>query len=332
MNQVLVLGGTGTISLAVVKELVKQGYNVSVVNRGNKSNVLPKEVRVIVGDVNGELDELLNGYQFDVVCDFLTFTPDQAKQRVQQFKNIKQYMFVSTAVVYSRDEHVVLNEDSVKGNHWSEYGLQKQAAEEVFQSSSLPVTIVRPTQTYDNQRLPLSVKGKGIWPVIKRIKEGKEVIVHGDGTSTWVCMHSDDFARAFVALIGREEVINDSIQITGDEVVNWNMIYQWIAEALNVELHPVYIPSSLLQHSKTYDLKTSIYGDKRFSVVFDNHKLKKLLPNFAPTISMKEGIIRYLKEIETNPSLCIDEQDFDAWMERVLSVYHRIETELIEVI
>lgn len=332
MERVLVLGGTGTISLAVVRELVNQGYDVSVVNRGNKKDMLPKGVQVIVGDVNNDLNDVLNGHRFDVVCDFLTFTPEQAKQRVNQFKGVKQYMFISTAVVYSRDESVVLNEDSAKGNHWSEYGLQKQAAEEVFQLSSLPVTIVRPTQTYDNKRLPLSVKGKGIWPVVKRIKEGKEVIIHGDGTSTWVCMHSEDFARAFVALIGKEEIINSAIQITGNEVVNWNMIYQWIADALKVELHPVYIPSSLLQHSKTYDLKTSIYGDKRFSVVFDNDKLKRILPNFTPTVSMKEGIMRYLKEVELDPALCEEEPDFDEWIERLLRVYHQVENELIEVI
>ncbi len=332
MKRALVLGGTGTISLSVVKELLEQGYEVSVVTRGHKNNQLPEGVHILIGDVNASLNEVIEGKRFDVVCDFLTFTPQQAHQRIEQFKYVSQYLFVSTAVVYARDEAIVLNEDSVKGNRWSDYGLQKQAAEEVFQSSTLPVTIVRPTQTYDNKRLPLSVKGKGIWPVIKRIKEQKEVIIHGDGMSTWVCMHSEDFARAFVALIGCEDAINTDIQITGDEVVNWEMIYQWIAEALGVTLHPVYIPSHLLKHSQTYDLNTSIYGDKRFSVVFDNRKLKQLLPDFAPNISMKEGIARYLKEIEENPDQCIDEPEFDAWMTRVLNVYHQLEKQLIEVL
>lgn len=337
--KVLMIGGTGTISTAISKVLSDDNnVELYLLNRGNNSSKVPKNAKSIIGDINkvNEIDEILNDYNFDVVCDFLTYTEEQAKHKVELFKGkVKQFIFISTAVTYNHDIAVVINEDSEQFNKNSNYGQQKLKCEKIFKNAAkeegFPVTIVRPTQTYYGNRIPLSVKGKDCYPVIKRIKEGKEVIIHGDGTSTWVCTHSEDFAKAFIGVVGNEKAINDEYQIMSDEVVNWNIIYNIIAEELGVDLNPVYIPSSILAKSKKYDFKDAIYGDKQYSVVFDTKKIKEAVPGFKCEIGIREGIKRYLKLVEENPQYQVEEPDFDKWCDDVIAAYKKAMSAMEEV-
>lgn len=176
----------------------------------------------------------------------------------------------------------------------------------------------------------MSTKGKGCYSVIKRMIEGKEVIIHGDGTSTWVCTHSEDFSNGFISLMGKKETINNAYQITSEEVVNWNIIYSLIAEELGVKFKPVYIPSDLLAKSKKYDLAGSIQSDKRYSVIFNNNKIKRINPSFNCNISIKEGIKMYLDNVKKDKSLRVEEEDFDKWCDIVIAKYKDLSKELEE--
>lgn len=327
--KVLMIGGTGNISSPITRKLAESSeHECYVLNRGNKNNSLPENVKVIIGDINDEekMKDILKDYSFDVVCNFITYMPEQAKANIRLFREkTKQFIFISTAATYNHEKTVVLREDSEQFNKYSSYGQNKQTCEEIFleayRNEGFPITIVRPTQTYDGTRIPLSIKGKGCYSVINRMKQGKEVIIHGDGTSTWVCTHSEDFAKGFVGLIGNEKAINNAYQITSDEVVNWDIIYRIIAKELGVEYKPVYITSDLLSKSKKYDLMMSIKGDKQYSVVFDTSKIKSIVPDFNCTITIEEGLKRYLKMMDENPELQVIEPDYDEWCDRVISTY-----------
>lgn len=338
--KILMIGGTGTISTPITKKISENpNLECYVLNRGNNNNYLPKNIKVILGDINNEtqMKQILENYSFDVVCNFITFMPEQAEQNIRLFKNkTKQFIFVSTAAIYDHEDAVVTNEDSKKHNQYSLYGQNKLKCEEIFfkacEKEGFPITIVRPTQTYNDKHIPLSIKGKGCYSVINRMKEGKEVIIHGDGTSTWICTHSEDFAKGFIGLIGNEKTINNAYQITTDEIVNWDIIYKIIARELRVEYKPVYIASDLLSKSKKYDFMMSIKGDKQYSVIFDTKKIKEIVPNFKCRITIEEGIKRYIKKINENPELQIIEPDFDVWCDKVISVYKEATKKVEEII
>lgn len=338
--KILMIGGTGTISTPITKKISEDpNLECYVLNRGNNNNYLPKNIKVILGDINNEtqMKKILENYSFDVVCNFITFMPEQAEQNIRLFKNkTKQFIFVSTAAIYDHEDAVVINEDSKKYNQYSLYGQNKLKCEEIFfkayEKEGFPITIVRPTQTYNDKHIPLSIKGKGCYSVINRMKEGKEVIIHGDGTSTWICTHSEDFAKGFIGLIGNEKTINNAYQITAEEIVNWDIIYKIIARELRVEYKPAYISSDLLSKSKKYDFMMSIKGDKQYSVIFDTKKIKEIVPDFECSITIEEGIKRYIKKISKNPELQIIEPDFDVWCDNVISVYKEATKKVEEII
>ena len=197
------------------------------------------------------------------------------------------------------------------------------------ETSNFPITIVRPSQTYSKDKIPLSVKGKSCWSVISRIKRDLPVIIHGDGTSAWVSTHSDDFSTGFVKLIGNEKCYGEDFDITSDEIYNWNIIYEFLGEALNKKVKTIHIPTDILTLSKKYDYKMSIEGDKQYSVIFNNKKLKEVAPDFKCNISIKEGILKYLDYMENNPNLQKEEPDFDEWCEKIIEKYNMTQTDAL---
>lgn len=329
--KILMIGGTGTISLPITQALAKnKNVECYVLNRGNKNRLLPDSCHFLTGDFNNkdEMTSLIKDLTFDVVCNFITFTPEQAKTNIDLFTGkTKQFIFISTAATYNHDLTCCLDENSVLGNRYSQYGLNKAACEEIFlkayKEHQFPITIVRPTQTYSNDRIPLSVKGKTCWSVIDRMIKGKEVIIHGDGQSVWSSTHAEDFAKGFLGLIGLQNAIGETYQIMNDETHTWDEVYQELARLLQVEYKPVYIPSHLLAKSKTYDLLTSIQGDKHFSVIFDTTKIKQAVPSFECTIKIKDGLKRYLEYMDAHPELKKEDKDFDIWCNRVIDAYKK---------
>lgn len=323
--KILILGGNGTIGGAITKQLLQNpDYEVTMLLREGRTTAYP--VRVRYGDGNDEkmLSALQQEQQFDIVINLLIFTPEQAEMNLRVFPNIRQFIFISTVCVNDRQDTVIFTEKSPLGNAESPYGQNKQHAEEVFLSaakSGYPVTIIRPTQTYGGEKLPLSVKGKSYWGICQRILDGKPVIVHGDGTSTWISTYCDDFARGFSALVGNPNALGEIFQITSDEVLTWNQMYKILGEELGQKPDIVHIPTDVLVQ---IGMGGGIRGDKEASVVFDNTKLKALAPDFSPEVSFREGVRLYLKGIQEHPERKKADPEFDKKCDAVCTAWKRM--------
>jgi len=190
----------------------------------------------------------------------------------------------------------------------------------MYRENGFPVTIIRPSHTYDERSVPLGVHGKnGSWQVVKRMLEGKPVIIHGDGTSLWTMTHNSDFAKGFIGLMGNIHAIGQAFQITSDESVTWNQIYKAIADALGVELKPYYVPSDFLAAVSDYDFTGSLTGDKSNSVVFDNTKLKQAVPEFCATVRFDQGIRMAIDSVLAHEEYQTPDEEFDLWCDKVIA-------------
>ena len=330
--KILFIGGTGTISMAITRLLAQQGHELWLLNRGNRNSDLPENVRTIIADISDEEEtaKKLEGMSFDCVGEFIGFVPSQLERDFRLFSGkTKQFIYISSASAYQKPPTgYVITEDTPLDNPYWEYSRNKKACEEYlmerYKKDGFPVTIVRPSHTYDERSVPLGVHGKGgSWQVVKRIKEGKPVIIHGDGSSLWTITHNSDFAKAYVGLIGNPKAIGEAFHITSDESVSWNEIYKAIADALGTELKPCYVSSRTLADMSDYDFVGSLIGDKANSVVFDNSKVKALVPDFKADVSVKEGIRRTVEYILAHPEYQKDDEEFDLWCDKVIAAMEK---------
>jgi nucleoside-diphosphate-sugar epimerase len=324
----LFIGGTGIISQAISRLLIKQGCELYLLNRGNRLQEFESpDVKFIHCDINDEekARKLLDGINFDVVADFIAFVPAQLERDYRLFKDkTKQFFFISSASAYQKPlSHYRINEGTPLSNPYWEYSRNKIDCEDylmkMYRENGFPVTIVRPSHTYDERSIPLGVQGaKGPWQVAKRMLEGKPVIIHGDGTSLWTMTHNSDFAKGFVGLMDNIHAIGEAVQITSDETLTWNQIYQSIADALGVKLNAVYVASSFLTACSNLDFEGSLIGDKANSVVFDNSKLKRLVPDFVATTRFGQGVRQTIKYVLEHPEYQIEDKEFDEWCDKVI--------------
>lgn len=330
--KILFIGGTGTISSAITRQLAqKADTQLYLINRGTYSKEVPENVITITADINDEADvaKKLEGMTFDSVCDFIGFVPEQLERDYRLFKGkTKQFMYISSASAYAKPARsYIINEGTALVNpHW-EYSRNKIACEELlmrhYREEGFPVTIIRPSHTYCERSVPVAVHGlKGSWQVLKRMMEGKQVIVHGDGESLWTLTNNEDFARGFIGLIGNPHAIGEAFQIMGDETLTWNQIYQTVADALGVEFKPYYVSSSYINAiaPEGYDMEGNLIGDKAVSVVFDCSKLKRAVPDFVTKVSFAEGCRRAVKHVLAHPELQVEDEQFDNWCDKVIEV------------
>ena len=325
--KVLFIGGTGTISMAISKLVLQKGWDLYLINRGNRNSVAGLEkANFITVDVNDEaaVAEKIKNLHFDVVCDFIGFVTAQLERDYRLFKGkTDQFMYISSASAYQKPVgNYVISEKTPLANPYWEYSRNKIACEDylmkLYRDEGFPVTIIRPSHTYDERSVPLGVHGdNGSWQVVKRIKEGKPVIIHGDGTSLWTLTHNSDFAKGFVGLMGNIHAIGEAVQIMSDESVTWNQIYGVIAKALGVELKAVYAPSTYLAAHSNYDFTGSLIGDKANSVVFDCSKLKSLVPDFVATKRVDQGIKETVDYVMSHPECQKEDPEFDAWCDKI---------------
>lgn len=329
----LFIGGTGTISAAIVKQLASMpSWEVWLLNRGNRTGVIPENVRQIVADINDEaaVAEKIKDFTFDVVCEFIGFHVEDAERDYRLFQGkTKQYIYISSASAYHKPAaSYIITEGTTLANPYWQYSRDKIASEnflmQKYREEGFPVTIVRPSHTYDERHIPLGVHGKnGFWQVIKRMMDGKPVIIQGDGTSLWTLTFNSDFAVGFISLMGNRHAIGEAFQITGDETLTWNQIYETIADALGVELKPYYVASEYLAavgNQYGYDFEGSLIGDKSVSVVFDNGKLKRLAPDMRTQVRFDQGVRIALDYVLSHPEECQKEDpEFDAWCDRVIA-------------
>ncbi|MBR2796201.1 MAG: SDR family oxidoreductase [Clostridia bacterium] len=331
VKKALFIGGTGTISAAIVRRLVNElGWQVWLLNRGNRPEAVPEGAHTIVADINDEADVIakLGDMTFDCVCEFIGFTPDQVERDYRLFRGrTRQYIYTSSASAYHKPaaSYIVTEGTTLANPHW-EYSRNKIACEEflmkVYREEGFPVTIVRPSHTYDERSVPLGVHGKnGSWQVIRRMLEGKPVIIQGDGTSLWTMTFNTDFAIGYTGLMGNRHAIGEAFQITGDETLTWNQIYATIADALGVELKPYYVASDFLAavgDKYGYDFEGSLIGDKSVSVVFDNRKLKQAVPDMRTNVRFDQGVRIAIDYVLSHPERQIPDPEFDAWCDKVI--------------
>lgn len=325
----LFIGGTGTISSAITRQLLTQGCELYLLNRGNRNDSLPAGAKILQADIRDEeqVARLLGDLKFDVVADFIAFEPAQLERDYRLFNGRpSQFIFISSASAYQKPpSDYRINEGTPLSNPYWQYSRNKIACEDYlmkqYRENGFPVTIVRPSHTYDERSIPLGVHGaKGSWQVAKRMLENKPVLIHGDGTSLWTMTHNSDFARGFIGLMGNIQAIGESVQITSDESLTWNQIYGAIANALGVQLRAVHVSSELLDACSPLDFRGGLIGDKANSVVFDNSKLKRLVPGFTATVRFDQGIKQTIDHVLAHPELQTEDPEFDAWCDKVISV------------
>lgn len=339
--RVLFIGGTGTISTAITKKLCEGNNEIYLLNRGNRNNELPSDIKFITVDVNNEAEvkEKIKDLEFDTVCDFIGFVPEQLERDFRLFNGkTKQFMYISSASAYNKPvRDYIINEGTTLANPYWEYSRNKIACEDFlmkqYRDNGFPVTIIRPSHTYCERSVPIGIEPKnGTFQLIKRMLEGKPIIVHGDGTTLWTMTDSRDFAEGFVGLMGNPHAIGEAFDITNDESLTWNQIYATMAKCLNVEYKPYYVSSRFLADicPKGYDLEGALLGDKANTVVFDNSKLKKAVPSFKPTIRFEEGIKRTIEYVLCHKECQVEDKEFDIWCDKVIDTLEKAKAEVKE--
>jgi nucleoside-diphosphate-sugar epimerase len=337
-RKALFIGGTGTISTAITAQLATEGeWELTLLNRGNRSDKVPGNVKVLKADINDEaaVEKLLDGTQWDCVCDFIGFVPAQVERDWRLFRGrTKQYMYISSASAYQKPAvSPFITEGTPMVNPYWQYSRDKIACEdflmEKHRSEGFPVTIIRPSHTYDDRSVPLGVHGdNGSWQVLKRMLDGKPVIIHGDGTSQWTVTHNTDFAKGFIGLMGNPHALGNAFTITSDETLTWNQIYQTVADILGVELKTVHVASEFLDEVGPYDFRGGLIGDKANTVLFDNSKLKRAVPGFEATVRFEEGVRGTIANILAHPELQQADLVFDAWCDRVIGALEEAKASL----
>jgi nucleoside-diphosphate-sugar epimerase len=326
--KVLFIGGTGNISTAVSRLVVERGIELYHFNRGKRPVAIPG-VQTIVGDFakSTETAAKLKNHHWDVVVNWIAYTEDQVQRDFELLKDkTKQYIFISSASCYQRPAAFpIVTESTPLCNPFWQYSRNKIACEDNltrhYRNDGFPITIIRPSLTYDTV-IPVPIGGWTEYTIVDRMKKGKKIIVHGDGSSLWTITHADDFAKGLVGLFGHQQAIGHAFHITSDEILTWDQIYKALAEAAGCEANIVHIPSDFLG-SFSEDLRGSLVGDKGTSVIFDNTKIKLFVPGFAATIPFKQGIKRVLDWFEADPARMVVKKETNQFMDTILKQYGR---------
>lgn len=320
--RILMIGGTGIISSAVSDLLVAQGHELFLLNRGASVRPAPKGATILQADVRdaAAVRRAVGDRTFDSVVDWLSFVPSHVEAALDGFgERTGQYVFISSASAYRKPPVALpVVESNLLHNPYWQYSRDKIACEELlidrFRTRGTPITIVRPSHTYDKTLLPMD----GGWTVVKRMLEGRPVVVPGDGTSLWTLTHHRDFARGFVGLLGHPYALGEAFHITGDEWLSWNEIFRLTAEAAGVEAKVVHIPSDLIAKEDP-GWGAGLLGDKAHSLVFDNAKIRRLVPDFRCTIPFARGIREVVDWHRADPARQIVHPAFDAACDRLVA-------------
>lgn len=327
--KVLFIGGTGNISTAVSKRAVEKGIDLYLLNRGQRKVEIPGAHRVF-GDINqpAQVRDALRGRQFDAVVNWIAFTAGDIERDIELFEGkTRQYVFISSASAYQKPPaRPFITESTPLHNPFWEYSRNKILCEErlerAYRKDGFPFTVVRPSLTYDTH-FPIAIGGWGCYTLADRLKRGRKIIVHGDGSSLWTVTHSEDFAKGFVGLLGHPQAIGHAFHITSDEVLTWNQIYQTIADALGEEANIVHIPSDFIAKLNP-SLGAGLLGDKTWSVIFDNSKIKSSVPEFQATIPFHKGIHKTLAWFDEDESRKRVDEAVNDQMDQILAAYEKL--------
>ncbi len=323
--KVLFIGGTGVISSACCELAVARGIGLTVLNRGaSTARPLPDGVTVLRGDIRdpASVRGALAGREFDAVVDWVAFTPQHVRSDIEMFRGrTGQYVFISSASAYQTPPaRVPVTESTpLRNPHWS-YSRDKIACEDVlaaaYREDGFPATIVRPSHTYDKTMIPL----EGGWTALGRMRQGKPVVVHGDGTSLWTLTHHRDFAQGFVPLLGHPRTLGEAFHITSDDVLTWDQITRALAAAAGTTADIVHVPSDAIA-AVDPDWGAGLLGDKAHSMVFDNAKLRSVVPGFRPVITFEQGAREIAAWYGEDPARQQIDPRIDAAMDKLISLY-----------
>jgi nucleoside-diphosphate-sugar epimerase len=326
MLKVLFIGGTGIISSACSELAIRRGIDLYLLNRGQSKRPAPPEANILHGDIR-EFDSAraaIEGRHFDVVVNWIAFTPDHIETDLELFRGrTGQYIFISSASAYQTPpRYQPVTESTPLHNPYWAYSRNKIACEErlmrAYREEGFPMTVVRPSHTYDQTLLPMH----GGYTIVNRMRRGKKVIVHGDGASLWTMTHHRDFAAGFVGLLGNSRAIGDAFQITSDEWLTWNQIFTIVADAAKTEAHIVHIPSDFINRFDQ-NWGASLLGDKTHSMLFDNSKIKRLVPDFNAAIPFEQGAREIMAWYDADPARQSVNHELDATIDRILAAYER---------
>lgn len=321
--KILFIGGTGNISLSVSRQLLAQGHQLWLLNRSGSHPELPS-ARWIQGDITSPgIGALLAGHTWDCVVNWIVFTPQEQLRDIGLFRECtRQYVLISSASCYQNPGPTpYITERTPLENPFWEYSRNKIAAERAlmaaFEQQGFPATVVRPSHTYSTV-LPLSIGGWKEYTAVARMKQGKPVVVQGDGTSVWTLTHAEDFAQGFIGLLGNPAAIGEDFHITSDEFLTWDSIYELTAAAAGAEARIVHVTSDRICEMDP-EYRGTLLGDKSVSAIFDNRKLLRLVPQFKAQIPFREGIKRTIDWFEADPARQWIDPQTDAFIERLIS-------------
>jgi nucleoside-diphosphate-sugar epimerase len=321
--RVLFIGGSGIISSACSALAIDLGIDLTLLNRGRTDfRPVPAAARVIHVDIRdpAAAAEALRGQAFDAVVDWIAFTPEHVAADLALFRGrVGQYVFISSASAYQKPpQRLPITEETPLDNPFWQYSRNKIACEDLlmaaYRDEGFPVTIVRPSHTYDATLLPFH----GGYTTLDRLRRGQPILIHDDGESLWTLTHHRDFARAFVPLLGEARAIGQAYHITSDEVLTWNAIAGRLAEAAGVPLNVAHVPSAVVA---TYDQGwgDSLLGDKSHNTYFDNSKIRTIVPGFAAEIPFAEGAREIVAWYDAHPEARRVNADFDALLDRIIA-------------
>lgn len=325
--KVLFIGGTGIISTEVSKLCVRKGIELYHLNRGNRKPIEgTKSITCDISDFENT-KQILKDYEWDAVVNWIAFTTDDIERDIKLFEGkTKQYIFIGTASSYQKPPSTpFITESTPLINPFWEYSRKKIACEDAlisaYRNKFFPATIVRPSHTYDKV-IPIPIGGWTEYTTVDRIKKGKKIIVPGDGTSLWSLTHSKDFAKGFVGLLGLQQAVGEAFHITSDESLTWNQIHEIIADAVNTKPNIVHIASDFIGKYDDH-LRDGLIGDKSNSVIFDNSKIKKYVPNFVATIPFSKGIRDTINWFEDDPSRQLITEESNNLIDKIISDYEK---------
>ncbi len=326
--RVLFIGGSGVISSACSRLVLERGMDLHVLNRGMTSTrPIPAEATKLQGDIRvlGSAKAALGSLEFDVVVDWVAFTPDHVRADLDLFRGrTGQYVFISSASAYQTPpERVPVTESTPLRNPYWRYSREKIACEDVlvraYRDEGFPATIVRPSHTYDQTTVPFD----GGWTALARMRQDKPVVVHGDGTSLWTLTHHLDFARGFLPLLGHAGTLGEAFHITSDEVLTWNQIARSLATAAGVEPRIVHVPSDVIAAAYP-EWGEGLLGDKAHSMIFDNSKLRAVVPDYRATIPFEQGAREIVAWHDADTARQIVDAEMDAAMDRLVE-HHQVQ-------
>jgi nucleoside-diphosphate-sugar epimerase len=327
--KILFIGGTGTISSACAQLAIERGFDLTLLNRGRQP-AWPgaRQIKADINDVT-TTTAALGSERWDAVVDYIAFTPAEVEQRITLFRGrTAQFIFISSASAYQKPPvHFPIAESTPLVNPFWDYSRNKIACEErllrALQEENFPATIIRPSWTYDERRITVPVNSKKSFTVVDRLRRGQPVIVPGDGTSLWTMTHNTDFAKGLVGLLGHQGAIGHAFHITSDEVLTWNLIYEAVAEAAGVPKPKlVHIASDFITACLP-EFAGGLHGDKSYSAVFDNSKIKRFVPDFVATTRFRDGIARSVKWFDADTARQEIDADANAAWDKLIASYER---------